>query len=763
MSKKHQVTIIPETKSQVKFQQAPDHAGGMGALKSSTKHLIKETGLVRGSKIMLKVNQFEGFDCPGCAWPDPDEKRSFAEFCENGVKAIAEEATLKRVDPEFFERYSISELLKKDDHWLGKQGRITQPMHKANGSEYYKPISWEASFKLIKQHLDQNESANQSIFYTSGRTSNEAAFLYQLMVRVLGTNNLPDCSNMCHESSGQALSESIGIGKGTVTLEDFDRTDLIIVIGQNPGTNHPRMLTALQNAVRKGSQIITINPILETANKRFQHPQEPWSFVSSGTKLSHLHLPVRINGDVAVFQGINKLLIELDNQSSTLDWNFLDQHCHGYKEYFTSLESVNWNQILDSSGLSKDQLLAATHLITKSDSIICCWAMGLTQHVNAIANIQEVVNFLAMRGNLGRPGAGVCPVRGHSNVQGDRTMGIWERPRKEFLDNLERVFEFKAPRDTGYNTVEAIEAMLNSKISVMVAMGGNFLSATPDTELTAKALHNLRLSVQISTKLNRSHLVTGNEALILPCLGRSEIDIQLNGAQFQSVENSMGIVHGTQGILEPASPHLKSEVSIVCELANVLVGKHPINWLDLRNDYDKIRELISLTIPGFESYNQKIRKKEGFYLPNPVRDNREFKTSNGKVNFFQHDIPQWNLPENRYLMMTIRSHDQFNTTIYGLDDRYRGVSGGRRVLFMNPKDIKAAGLRAEQAIHIRSHFNGEERQVNNFQVIPLELPSGCCASYFPETNPLVPLKHYAKGSMTPASKSIVIEVIPITV
>ena len=753
--------IMPEELGELKIEPIPKYGGGLGAIKSSLQHLHAETGLVKGTKLMLNANQINGFDCPGCAWPDPDEKRSFAEFCENGAKAIAEEASNKRVTPDFFAKNSVKELLKKDDFWLGKQGRLTHPMVLYSNSTHYQPIHWEKAFQMIANQIQKHDSPHESIFYTSGRTSNEAAFLYQLMVRTIGTNNLPDCSNMCHESSGQALKQSIGIGKGTVTLDDFNKSDLIVIIGQNPGTNHPRMLSSLQSAVRNGAHIITINPLLETANRRFQHPQEPWSFLGSGTKLSHLHLPVKINGDVATFQGINKLLIEMDKQGSVIDWNFLNNYCDGHKQYLEQLEATSWDEILQSSGLLMDHIHRAAELVCRSKSIICCWAMGLTQHENAIANIQEVVHFLAIRGNLGRPGSGVCPVRGHSNVQGDRTMGIWERPSTEFLDNLKKNFNFNPPREPGLNTVEAIQSMLDKKVKLMLAMGGNFLSASPDTNQTAQALQHLDLSVQISTKLNRSHLVTGKQALILPCLGRSEIDIQKHGKQFQSVENSMGVVHSTQGNLKPASPHLKSEISIVCELANEILGNSPVNWMELRENYNRIRNLISKCIPGFDNYNQKIKQKYGFYLPNPVRDSKEFPTSNGKVNFFYHSIPEWKLAKDRYLMMTIRSHDQFNTTIYGLDDRYRGIKGDRRVLLMNIQDMQDAKLVAEQVINIRSHYKGQLRQVNNFRVIPYEIPRGCCASYFPEANPLVPLKYNAKGSMTPASKSIVIEILSV--
>ncbi len=751
--------VIPDKLGELKLHPIPDSAGGLSAIKSSLEHLHSETGLIRGTQLMLKANQNNGFDCPGCAWPDPDEKRSFAEFCENGAKAIAEEATQHRVTPDFFSKYSVDELLKKDDYWLGKQGRLTHPMILRDNTRYYEPISWEKSFQMINNQLKKHDSPHQSVFYTSGRTSNETAFLYQLMVRKLGTNNLPDCSNMCHESSGQALKQSIGVGKGTVTLKDFEIADMILIIGQNPGTNHPRMLSSLQSAVRNGATIITINPLLETANRRFQHPQEPLSFLSSGTSLSQLHLPIKINGDVATFQGINKLLLEMEKEYSTIDWDFLKTYCFGYEDYFEQLREISWDEILKASGLLMDQIHRSVELILKSKKIICCWAMGLTQHENAIANIQEVVHFLAMRGNLGRPGAGVCPVRGHSNVQGDRTMGIWERPSSQFLDNLERVFDFDPPREHGFNTVEAIQKMLEQKVKFMFAMGGNFLSAAPDTNQTARALRSLELSVQVSTKLNRSHLVTGKRALILPCLGRSESDFQEQGQQFQSVENSMGIVHSTQGDLKPASVHLKSEVSIICELASTIHQKNPVDWLYLAQDYNRIRDLISRCIPGFEDYNQRVRDKYGFYLPNPIRDERKFPTENGKVNFYLHEIPKWKLPKDRYLMMTIRSHDQFNTTIYGLEDRYRGISGDRRVLLMNLHDMKDAQLVSEQVINIRSHYKGECRQVNNFRVIPFEIPQGCCASYFPEANPLVPLQYTAKGSMTPVSKSIVIEII----
>jgi molybdopterin-dependent oxidoreductase alpha subunit len=739
-------------------------AGGVPAVMSALKYAWGEVGVVRGTRSLLKLNQKGGFDCPGCAWPDPDGERSHAEFCENGAKHVADEATKMRVTPEFFRQWSVADLGLKSDYWLGKQGRITHPMLLREGSTHYEPVGWEEAFKLIAEELNALSSPDEAIFYTSGRTSNEAAFLYQLFVRQLGTNNLPDCSNMCHESSGSALTETIGIGKGTVTLHDFEKAEAIFIIGQNPGTNHPRMLTTLQAAKRLGCTIVHINPLPETGLNRFKHPQEVFRILGQGTELSDLFLQVRINGDVALLKGIMKEVLEEEERrpGEVLDRKFIEEKTEGFEAYAAALKSVDWDELVEQSGIPRKEMRKAAEIFTRSNRTIICWAMGLTQHKNAVANIQEIVNLLLLRGQIGRPGAGVCPVRGHSNVQGDRTMGIWERPTEAFLEALAKEFDFEPPRKHGLDTVEAIKAMHDDRAHLFFAMGGNFLSATPDTEYTADALKNCRLTAHVSTKLNRAHLVTGSQALILPCLGRTEIDVQETGPQFVTMENSMGIVHSSRGHLEPASPHLLSEPAIIARLAEATLGdRSPVDWRWYVADYDRIRDSIMRCIPGFDDYNRRVREPAGFYLPNAAREG-VFKTKTNRANFTVHALPLHELQAGQFMMMTIRSHDQFNTSIYGLDDRYRGIHNGRRVILLNPLDIKEAGFKEGQVVDLVSHFEGEERTARRFRIVPFSIPRWCAATYFPETNVLVPVRSVAEKSNTPASKSVVISIKPST-
>jgi molybdopterin-dependent oxidoreductase alpha subunit len=735
-------------------------AGGIPAIWNSAKHILGETGLKAGISTLLAVNQFDGFDCPGCAWPDPEEKRSsIGEFCENGAKAIAEEVTLARVDEDFFKKFSVSELASKSDYWIGKSGRLTRPFWKPANENHYQPISWEEAFQKIGGHLDKLNDPNEAVFYTSGRTSNEAAFLYQLMVRLYGTNNLPDCSNMCHESSGVALSETLGIGKGSVTLDDFENTELIIILGQNPGTNHPRMLTALQKAKNKGAKIITINPIREAGLLNFRHPQHTKDIMGQPTSITDLYLQVRINEDVALLKSIMIRLFQIEKISGKiLDHEFIENHTTGFDDFKTKLLNEEVDILIERSGISPEDINEAAKLIASSKKIICCWAMGLTQHQNAVDNIREVVNLLLLKGSIGKPGTGTCPVRGHSNVQGDRTMGIWENPSSEFLDRLGSYFDFEPPRLRGFNAVESIEAMNQGKVKVFVAMGGNFLMAAPDTKITANGLTKCDLTVQISTKLNRSHLVTGKEALILPCLGRTEKDLQAEGLQFVTVENSAGIVHKSTGRKAPASPNLKSEPEIVVQLAIATRRtSNKINWAELISNYDRIREAIAGVVPGCENYNQKVRKEGGFYLPNGARE-RNFKTKTGKANFTLNEMPNVKRLPDELMMMTIRSHDQFNTTLYGLNDRYRGIKNERRVVFMNVADMKDRNIAKEDIVILESNYNNTIRKAENFIAIPYSIPEGCVATYFPEANALVPLSHKARGSDTPASKSVVIKI-----
>ncbi len=752
----------PEESTPPELKPIGKVAGGLPAIITAAKHAFGEMGTLRGTRTLLQLNQKQGFDCPGCAWPEPDEERSHFEFCEEGAKHVADEATSKRVTPEFFQQWSVTELSHKPDHWLNQQGRIPHPMLLREASDHYEPIEWQDAFELIAKELKALASPDQAIFYTSGRTSNEAAFLYQLFVRQFGTNNLPDCSNMCHESSGVAMKETIGFGKGTVTLEDFDLADAIFVIGQNPGTNHPRMLTSLLHAKKRGCKLVHINPLPETGLTRFKHPQEVFSWIGRGTQLADLFLQVRVNGDVALLKGIMKKILEAEELrlGQILDQEFIEKYTAGFEEFKTALEKVNWGDILEDSGIHLAQIEDAAKIFMESERVIAAWAMGLTQHKNAVANVQEIVNLMLLRGQIGKQGAGLCPVRGHSNVQGDRTMGIWEKPSAEFLDRLGREFNFEPPRRHGFDTVQTIQAMHEGKASVFFAMGGNFLSATPDTEYTAEALRRCRLTAHVSTKLHRGHSITGKQALILPCLGRTEVDRQKSGPQFVSTENSMAIVQASRGRLQPASRHLLSEPAIVAGLAKAVLGSGTtVDWEGLVADYDRIRDQIERVVPGFENYNQRVRQPGGFYLPNPARK-RQFPTADGRAHFTRHELPQHHLQKGQFLMMTMRSHDQFNTTIYGFDDRYRGIRNGRRVVLLNPADIGLASLQAGQVVDLVSHFEGQERIARRFVVVPYSIPRGAAATYFPEANVLVPVRSFADKSHTPASKSVVISIWP---
>ena len=745
-----------------KITHRDETAGGLHAIEQTSLFALQH-GCVRSVRSLLSINQKGGFDCPSCAWPDPDEHRSVAEFCENGAKATAWEATSKKAGPEFFAKYSVAELASRPEQWLGDQGRLTHPMVLRRGATHYEQISWDDAFQLIADEIQKLPSPDRAMFYTSGRASNEAAFMYQLFARQLGTNNLPDCSNMCHESSGTGLTESIGIGKGTVKLSDFDHADSIFIIGQNPGTNHPRMLSSLEAAALRGCQIVSINPLKETGLMKFRHPQSPRDMLGAGTSIARLFLPVRVNGDMAVLKGIMKEMLEDDDRSGSqiFDHKFIAEKTIGYEAFVADLRATSWDEIVQASGVSRELIRQAADIATKSERMISCWAMGLTQHKNGVANIQTVTNFQLLKGQIGRLGAGVCPVRGHSNVQGDRTMGIWEKASERFLLSLGKEFNFLPPAKHGYDAVLGLQAMHQGKVDVYVGLGGNLLSAGPDTEYLADGFRRLKLSVFISTKPNRNHLVTGEQSLILPCLGRTEQDIQQSGPQFVSCENSMGVVQASHGSLKPISSDLMSETAIICHMAKAVLGaNNGIDWLGLCGSYDKIRSHIENVIPGFNDYNQRVRQPGGFYLPNPPRDKQEFPTKSGKAHFTVHPIPKWELRPDQLLMMTMRSHDQFNTTIYGQNDRYRGITGGRRVVFMNPDDISRFKLHADQWVDLTSEFEGVKRLVRQFKVVPYDIPSGCAATYFPESNPLVPLRHVADGSNQPASKSIVITVSP---
>jgi len=799
----------------------PPAAGGFAAVKEAMRVGLVEMGLRRSATTLLKVNQKEGFDCPSCAWPDRDDNRELFAFCENGAKAVASEATTARVTPEFFANHSVAEIAAHDDCWLEKQGRITHPMVLRAGASHYQPISWDDAFTFVAAELNALASPDEAVFYTSGRSSNEAAFLYQLFVRQFGTNNLPDCSNMCHESSSLGLAESIGIGKATVSLDDFGAADVIFIIGQNPGTNHPRMLGALQAAVRNGCKIVSINPLPELGLERFQHPQEPFGLLGRGTPIACLHLPVRINGDIAALKGIMKMMLEEDSRrGGVIDREFIDQRTEGFDAFEKDLKNESWDAILDQSGLTPEQLREAAWIACKSERMIICWAMGITQHRNGVANVQTIVNFGLLRGQIGRTGAGLCPVRGHSNVQGDRTVGITEKLSARFGAALEREFYFTPPRKDGFDTVRAIQAMHSGQAKVLFALGGNLFSAAPDSEFTATALRRCNLTAHVSTKLNRSHLVTGKQALILPCRGRTERDIQASGEQFVSVEDTMGVVHASRGVLEPASAELMSEVAIVANTAAATLkgraitsdispspgtlgegggeglpargigsadeerpspfpsprvpgegtrespvqcdrparkGGTSVPWLEFAGNYDLVRDAIERTIPGFEDYNRRVRVPGGFYLPNGPRKG-EFTTSSGKARFKAHPIPLHQIAADQWMLTTIRSHDQFNTTIYGLDDRYRGVQNGRHVVFLNQQDIHDAGLAAGDWVDLISSVEGRERRASRFKVMAYPIPRRCAAAYFPEANVLVPVDYSAAESNQPASKSVPIRI-----
>ncbi|MDH6194727.1 molybdopterin-dependent oxidoreductase alpha subunit [Mycobacterium frederiksbergense] len=742
----------------------PKHeAAGVKAVMVSMQRGLEQMGPLRTAAALAKLNQRHGFDCPGCAWPEEHGGRKLAEFCENGAKAVAEEATKRRVGPEFFARHTVAELDARPEYWLSQQGRLTQPMVLAPGDEHYRPISWNDAYRLITDELNALDSPDEALFYTSGRTSNEAAFLYQLMVRSYGTNNLPDCSNMCHESSGTALTDSIGIGKGSVTVEDVTQADLILIAGQNPGTNHPRMLSVLEKAKANGAKIVAINPLPEAGLIRFKDPQKVHGVVGHGVSIADEFVQIRIGGDMALFAGLGRLLLEAEDRArgTVVDHEFIAAHCAGFDEYAARTRGVDLDTVTEASGIDAAQLQRVADLLIASERTVVCWAMGLTQHRHAVATIGEATNLLLMRGMIGKPGAGVCPVRGHSNVQGDRTMGIWEKMPEAFHVALDKRFGITTPRKHGHDTVDAIRAMRDGRAKVFIAMGGNFVSATPDTEVTEAALRSCALTVQISTKLNRSHLVHGRTALILPTLGRTDKDFQASGKQLVSVEDSMSMVHLSRGNLTPPSEHLRSEVAIVCQLAQALLGPdHPVPWEQFNADYDTIRDAISDVVPGCADYNTRVRQPDGFQLPHPPRDSREFHTSTGKANFSSYPLDWVPVPEGRLVLQTLRSHDQYNTTIYGLDDRYRGVKGGRRVVFVNPADIERLGFKPNDRVDLVSEFDGQERRAKDFLVVPYSTPAGNAAAYYPETNPLVPLDHTAEKSNTPVSKAVVIRLEP---
>ena len=747
----------PHENSPPQTGKTSSSAAGATAILSTLKHGLSRSGISGSFSSFSKVNKFGGFDCPGCAWPDPDDHRTIAEFCENGAKAVADEVTKKKITSDFFLENSVVDLSKMSDEWLNSVGRLTQPMILHQDSINYEPISWDDAFEIIATELVKLDNPDEAIFYTSGRTSNEAAFLWQLLARGFGTNNLPDCSNMCHESSGFALTDSIGIGKGTVKLVDFNSADLILVVGQNPGTNHPRMLTALRDAKKNGASIISINPLVETGMKKFKHPQNPLEMLGSGKSISDKHVRIKINGDLAFFRGLNHSLIK----NGHYDDKFISKYTDGFENYKNSITNVDWKEIQSTSGITRDEIESIAEIVAKSQSVITCWAMGITQHHNSVETIQEMVNTHLLGGHIGRKGAGVCPVRGHSNVQGDRTVGINHIASPLLSENIFRSTGILTPENHGYDAVNAARAMIDGKGKVFLAMGGNFLSAMSDTKLIAKAMNNCELTVFISTKLNRNHLVTGKKSLILPCLGRTEIDKQLGGNQFVTVENSMGIVHSSVGHMKPSSNNLLSEPAIVAGIATAVESKSSfseLDWANLVEDYDRVRDLIEATIPGFENYNSRVRNKSGFYLPNPPRDDLTFNTDSKKANFRFHELSGIHPGSGEFVMMTIRSHDQYNTTVYSNQDRYRGIKAGRRIVMMNPEDAKEYKIRAGELVDLESIFKGELRRSTNWYVVEYDIPKGNIATYFPEANELIPLDSTANVSNTPTSKSIIVRI-----
>jgi molybdopterin-dependent oxidoreductase alpha subunit len=756
----------------LKLEKRMKIAAGVQAVVKSMEFNWGEAGLTRGTHGLLKMNQKDGFDCSSCAWPDPDDHRSVAEFCENGAKATASDADDKACGPEVFAKYSLADLSRLSDRDQNNLGRLTHPMVKRPGGTHYEPIEWPEAFDLIGKELNALSSPGEASFYTSGKVPNEPAFLFQLFAKQFGTNNLPDCSNMCHESSGAALSPTLGLGKGSVTLNDIYEAEVILIIGQNPGTNHPRMLTALQKAKKNGAKIISVNPLIEAGLNHFKNPQDFMNPVKAlgvllgdGTPITDLFLQVRVDGDMALLRGIMKHLFEAEdrNPGQVVDHDFVKQYTTGFESFEQNIRNTKWEDIEEISGISRAMLLEAANMLATKQKIITCWAMGVTQQRQGVQTIQEIVNLHLMKGAIGKPGAGTCPVRGHSNVQGDRTMGVWEQPTKLFQDALGKEFNFKPPYEHGYDTVEAIKAMYHGELKVFFSLGGNLLAAGPDTELIAEGMRRQNLTVYVGTKLNRGHLTTGKTSLLLPCFTHADIDMQKSGHQMTSCENSMGVVSQNKGVLVPLPGHsMMSEVAILAGVAIATLGPDRTNvadWVAMTENYDVIRDHISRVIPGFEKFNEQLRQPGGFYLPNGPRE-RKFTTQNGMANFTTTDLEKYTVEPDQLILMTVRSHDQFNTTIYDYNDRYRGIHNERRVLFMNKEDMAARGLKAKDVIDITSHFEGEQRTVEKFIAVPYEIPKGNVSAYFPEANPLVPISSVAKTSNTPTSKYVVVTVAP---
>ncbi|MGL5425332.1 MAG: FdhF/YdeP family oxidoreductase [Serratia fonticola] len=739
-------------------------AGGWGSLEATTRYVFDSKQALKNLRNLMRVNKARGFDCPGCAWGD--DNRSTFSFCENGAKAVSWEATRNAVEPAFFATHSVSTLREQSDYFLEYQGRLTHPMRYDAKTDRYQPITWPDALKLIASHIQAMDNPNQIELYTSGRASNEASYLYQLFGRMLGTSNFPDCSNMCHEASGVGLKQSIGVGKGTIRMDDFEQADAIFVFGQNPGTNHPRMLHSLKHAASRGARIVSFNTLRERGLERFADPQNPIQMLTpKSSPISSAYFQPNLGGDMAAVRGMVKALLETHrqriaaNKPGLFDQPFIDRHCVGIEDYLAQVDATSWQQITTQSGLSETQLRHAAAIYQGAERVICTWAMGVTQHKHSVPTVREITNLQLLFGQLGKPGAGLCPVRGHSNVQGNRTMGIDEKAPKALLDSLEQHFGFSPRREIGHNTVEAIEAMLRGEVKVLIALGGNLAAAAPDTERTAQALRRCDLTVHISTKLNRSHLITGKDALILPTLGRTELDMQASGPQYITVEDSFSMVHASEGIGKPLADTQRSETAIVCGIADAVLGNQQLDWLELADDYSLIRQHIQATIPGFDDFNQRCEQPGGFYLGNAAAELR-FATQSGKAEFSAAPLPDTLFPQigaekAPFVLQTLRSHDQYNTTIYGLDDRYRGVYGQREVLFIHPEDLADLGLQDGELVEIETLWNdGVTRKVSGFKLVSYDIPRGNLAAYYPETNPLVPLASFGDGTGTPTSKSV---------
>jgi len=739
-----------------------DWAVGVPAILHSMEPALLKMGVARTAKLFTSMNQKDGFDCMSCAWPDP-EHRSVAEFCENGAKAVTWEATPITVPTSFWAEHSIDDLLSRSEYWLGMQGRLVEPVYRPAGADHYEPVTWERAFEIIATKLNGLTSPDEAAFYTSGRTANETAFVYQLFVRAFGTNNLPDCSNMCHESTGTALGETIGIGKSTIAYDDFEKSDLVIIMGQNPGTNHPRMLTALEAAKRNGASIVAVNPLPEAGLMRYKNPQKVRGIIGSGTPLADQFLQIRSGGDMALLQAVSKRVLDAETAKpgTVLDHAFLDEFTLGLDALTEHLGHLDEATVLLATGLTSAEIDELAERYIAADRVIITWAMGLTQHKKSVDTLKDLINLLLLRGNIGKPGAGASPIRGHSNVQGDRTMGVWEQMDDEFLDAIEKEFSFAPPRAHGTDALKAIEGMQRGEVKVWFALGGNLVAAISDTVAAEKAMHGTEMTVQISTKLNRSHAVIGTEALILPTMGRTEVDLQATGPQFVSVEDSVCAVHGSHGRIPPVAPGLLSEISIVTRLARAVLGDSvPVDWAGFEGDYDLIRDHISHVVPGFEKFNVQVRQKGGFILPNGPRDSRTFATKTGRA--MLNELEALERPVGRLILQTMRSHDQFNTTIYSLNDRYRGIKNGRDVIFVNPDDLTELNLEDGQRVDIFSEWKDEpDRVLRGYRIVSYPTAKGCAAAYYPEANVLVPLSSAAVGSNTPVSKAVIVRLEPV--